>query len=354
MGRGRVGLDRSVGYVTIEICFFDDGGAPFALGQIAALFHHGRRWRGLLNVFENGPIVGTGGRVLEIGLDAAECVAGDIGPLMQDGDHAGVFHDLHAGDLFGRGSIHRFQPGAVRGRAQDGSVEQTRQDDVAGIFGLAGDFVGTILAGLRNTNQVESGGFHRHVFDVPLDAFSFEQLAISDGVGRRTRFADDAGLHAQPIDWHLQAFRRHLEQYGFGLRPGPANGRPEQGRGHGPERSHVVWAEAGIAQHHVYRVESDIQLLGERLGHLGHHTLAQFHLAYQARHPTVGRDLQKGVEIHGSGLAHRQPRRLLGLRVKENEQARSGGSEQAAARHAAGCDFSLCHYEPALAAAAAC
>ena len=191
---------------------------------------------------------------------------------------------------------------------------------------------------------------HRDLFQVTLDALALDQLPVGDLFARRRGIRHHPSLHLQPICRHSEPLRRQLQQHRARLRSRRAQRRAQYRDVHRSEGAHVIRAEIGIAEHHIHRAVSHIQLFRQNLRQHGAAALAQLDLAGEAGDTPVGADAQVGIEVGRPGLPRGQPPRLLlvgthPLHSEENEQPRTRQGEKSTATDV--------HHAPPMAAPAA-
>ncbi len=232
-------------------------------------------------------------------------------------------------------------------------MQQTGRQLVGRVPGFPGHLVQRVLAARRAANDLKlRHRFYRNIREVSLDALALDQAAVGYRRTGPRGVSNQPVLHAQPFHGHAQAFGGHGEQHRPRLGAGLSHDGNQEGSGHRTEGSHVVGAKAGVAHHHIHRVEGDIQLLGQRLRERCHRPLAELHFANQTLDAPVFADPQKRVEIRGCGNTARDAPRLLRrdrFGSEEDEQSRTREPREFPAAELP--DF---HHAPAFPLTAAC
>jgi hypothetical protein len=118
-GRGRVRFHRRVRHVAVEVGLVDDGAESFlALRELPPLAPAPGGGAVFEQVVEDGLVVQAGVRAVELRLDQAQRLVGQVGPLVQHGDQVAVPHHARAG-LFRGAGVGVLQLRAVRRRAAE-------------------------------------------------------------------------------------------------------------------------------------------------------------------------------------------------------------------------------------------
>jgi hypothetical protein len=185
------------------------------------------------------------------------------------------------------------------GRTDDSGVQRARGHDVARILRRPRHLGECVTPRRRRPDHREVGHTLERglALEPALDPLAGGQLGVGHVLAGVRAGHDDAVLHLEVGDVHLQPLRGHLGQHGARLGGGRAQHGSERPDAERAERPAVERAEIGVAQDHVHAVERHVQLFRRELRQRCDDPLPHLDLADQDGHAPVRADVQERVEV---------------------------------------------------------